>query len=261
MKKEAHNVNHLDPVDEHALLEDAPLETSMKNSIFRAALGLGLFAIITAGLIALTQLVTEDKIALQIKKARSKALLEIVPLKSFDNDLLEDAFWLKATKELGLEEASEAFVASQNGQASHFILPVIAPEGYSGPIKLIVSINTSGIVNGVRVIEHKETPGLGDKIDTKKSDWILGFNGKSLDNTSSDAWHVKKDGGEFDQLTGATITPRAIVRSVYQSLRYFQAQQSTLLSKTQTKPTLKTSQGSTIQADTAVQAVLKKKGQ
>jgi len=231
MKKEAHNVNHLDPVHEHALLEDAPLKTTMKDSIFRAALGLGLFAIITAGLIALTQLITEDKIALQIKKARSKALLEIVPLNSFNNDLLEDAFWLQATKELGLEEPSEAFVASQNGQATHFILPVIAPEGYSGPIKLIVSIDTSGLVKGVRVIEHKETPGLGDKIDTKKSDWILGFNGKSLNNTSSDAWNVKKDGGEFDQLTGATITPRAIVRSVYQSLLYFREQQGSLLSQ------------------------------
>jgi len=218
MTNEAHNHNHLDP--EHEQLEESPPQT-MRASIIHAVWGLSLFAIVTAGLIALTQIGTKDQIEFQIKQARSKALLEVVPLDSFNNDLLEDAFWIDAIASLGLEEPSEAFIATQNNIPTHLILPVVAPEGYTAPIRLIVSINDAGILKGVRVIKHKETPGLGDKIDLKKSDWILDFNGKSLENTSESQWHVKKDGGQFDQLTGATITPRAIVKAVYQSLIYF----------------------------------------
>lgn len=204
-------------------------DQGLLHSVMRSAWGLSLFAIITAGLIALTQVATKDKILEQIKEARSKALLEIVPASQFDNDLLDDAFWLQAEEQLGLQEASEAFVALFQGQARYFILPVVAPDGYTGPIRLIMSIDMQGTLEGLRVIEHKETPGLGDKIDIKKSGWIRLFEGRSLENTSESAWAVKKDGGEFDQLTGATITPRAIVRAVYQGLHYFKAQQQQLL--------------------------------
>ena len=175
-----------DPNELNEVEESKP--ESLGRSIFRSAWGLGLFAIITAGLIALTQVVTKDRIADQIKQARSKALLEIVPIGQFDNDLLDNAFWLKAETQLGLKEAI-----------------------------------------GLRVIEHKETPGLGDKIDIKKSDWIRSFEGRSLENTEESGWAVKKDGGEFDQMTGATITPRAIVNAVYKGLQYYQNHQSELL--------------------------------
>lgn len=200
-------------------------------SILRSAWGLGLFAIITAGLIALTQQGTKDKIAEQVKQARSKALLQIVPVSEFDNQLLDDAFMLEATEGLGNAEQVEAFVAIKDQLPTHLILPVVAPEGYSGPIRLIMSIDMSGTVKGVRVIEHKETPGLGDKIDIKKSDWILGFNGQSLETLTEAQWRVKKDGGEFDQLTGATITPRAIVNAIYNALVYFSENKSQILDK------------------------------
>ena len=218
MNNQAHNHNSLDPENEPP--QEEPTET-MKGSILKAIWGLSIFAIITAGLIALTQVGTKERIEQQIKLARSKALLEIVPLNSFNNDLLESAFWLKATKELGLSEPAEAFVATQDGVPTHVILPVVATEGYSGEIRLIVSISDSGSIEGVRAIEHKETPGLGDNIDLKKSKWILEFNGKSFENTPEAQWKVKKDNGHFDQLTGATITPRAIVKAVYQALLYF----------------------------------------
>ena len=172
---------------------------------------------------------TKDRIADQIKQARSKALLEIVPVGQFDNDLLDHAFWLEAEERLGLKEASEAFVALKDGRPRYFILPLIAPDGYTGPIRLIMSVDLAGTVIGLRVIEHKETPGLGDKIDIKKSDWIRLFEGRSLENTEETAWAVKKDGGDFDQMTGATITPRAIVNTVYKGLQYFQAHQGELL--------------------------------
>jgi len=203
---------------------------TMAQSIIRAVIGLSIFAVVTAGLIAITQLSTKDIILEQINIARSKALLEIVPLSEHNNDMLADSFWLEATQSLGLGEKSEAFIAKQDGVPITLILPVIAPEGYSGPIRLIVGIDRSGAIKGVRVIKHKETPGLGDKIDLKKSDWILGFEGKSLLNTSTDQWKVKKDGGEFDQLTGATITPRAIVKAVYQALTFYREHQAALLS-------------------------------
>lgn len=202
---------------------------SLSHSIFRSAWGLSLFAIITAGLIALTQVITKDRIADQIKQARSKALLEIVPIGQFNNDLLDDAFWLEAEEQLGLKEAAEAFVALNNGQPRYFILPIVAPDGYTGPIRLILSLDLSGTITGLRVIEHKETPGLGDKIDIKKSNWVRLFEGRSLANTDEKAWAVKKDGGDFDQMTGATITPRAIVNAVYKGLVYFKDHQIELL--------------------------------
>lgn len=215
-----------DPSEMNDFEEQVP--ETLKGSMFRSAWGLSLFAIITAGLIALTQVVTKERIQDQIKQARSKALLQIVPVGQFDNDLLDTAFWLEA-KELGLKEAGEAFVALYQGQPRYFILPLVAPDGYTGPIRLIMSIDLSGKIIGLRVIEHKETPGLGDKIDIKKSDWIKSFKGRSLVNTPEQAWAVKKDGGDIDQLTGATITPRAIVNAVHRGLIYFKENQSELL--------------------------------
>ena len=208
---------------------EAPSPESLGRSIFRSALGLSLFAIITAGFIALTQVVTKDRIVDQIKQARSKALLEIVPLGQFDNDILDNAFWLEAEEQLGLKEAGEAFVALNDGQPRYFILPLVAPDGYTGPIRLIMSVDLSGSIVGLRVIEHKETPGLGDKIDIKKSDWVRLFEGRSQENTEESDWAVKKDGGDFDQMTGATITPRAIVNAVYKGLQYFQSHQRELI--------------------------------
>jgi len=223
-----------DKTQDHA--EEAVNET-MAQSIIRSIIGLSIFAVVTAGLIAITQVSTKDIILEQIKIARSKALLEIVPLSEHNNDMLADSFWLEATQSLGLGEKSEAFIAKQDGVPTTLILPVVAPEGYSGPIRLIVGIDSSGTIKGVRVIKHKETPGLGDKIDLKKSDWILGFEGKSLLNTSTEQWKVKKDGGEFDQLTGATITPRAIVKALHQALIFYREHQTVLLStKTEIAP-------------------------
>lgn len=221
----------INPTEEREDL-GAPISETIDTlglSILRSAWGLGLFAIITAGLIALTQQGTKDIIAEQIKQARSKALLQIVPVSEFDNELLDDAFMLEATEGLGNSERVEAFVALKDHLPTHLILPLVAPEGYSGPIRLIMSIDMSGTIKGVRVIEHKETPGLGDKIDIKKSDWILGFNGHSLDTLTEAQWRVKKDGGEFDQLTGATITPRAIVSAIYKALIYFSENKSQIL--------------------------------
>jgi electron transport complex protein RnfG len=108
------------------------------------------------------------------------------------------------------------------------IIPVVAPDGYSGDIDLIVGINSDGTIAGVRVLGHKETPGLGDKAELKKSNWVLGFNGRSLTNPTLDGWAVKKDKGVFDQFTGATITPRAVVAATLRALQFAEANRKTL---------------------------------
>ena len=107
----------------------------------------------------------------------------------------------------------------------------VAPDGYGGAIKLLVAIAYDGSVLGVRVVNHQETPGLGDAIEIAKSKWVTEFNGRSLSNLDAKAWHVKKDGGTFDQFTGATITPRAVVKAVYHCLEYFKTNRDKLFIK------------------------------
>lgn len=209
------------------------------QSIKQNAIGLSIFAIVTAGIIAVTQTLTEDKIAYNINAAKSRALLEILPAETHDNVLLDDTVTITDASLLHGQNQAKAFIARKNGAAVAVILPTVAPNGYTGRVDSIVGILADGSIAGVRVIQHRETPGLGDKVELKKSPWVLGFNGKSLDNPSPDRWHVKKDGGVFDQFTGATITPRAVVGSVYAALEYFKANRDTLLAPKST-PTLTT---------------------
>ncbi len=194
---------------------------TLLRSIGKSALGLSAFAIITTGTIATTHIITKDRIAEEVRKAQVKALLEIVPAKLFDNDLLADTRVLDQAEALALPAGAMANIATYQGEVTAVVIPAIAPNGYSGSIRIISAIDTQGSLLGVRVVEHKETPGLGDKIEARKSDWIGSFAGKSLSNPLPEGWKVKKDGGEFDQMTGATITPRAVVSAVHRSLVYF----------------------------------------
>ncbi|RDH45045.1 electron transport complex subunit RsxG [Zooshikella ganghwensis] len=197
-------------------------------AITRNSLLLGVFATLTVGVIAVTYALTKDRIADQIRQAEAKALYEILPEESHDNDLLKTTVTITPNEDLGNEKPTHGYVAFQKQQPTAIILPATAPDGYNGRILLLVGIYADGSLSGVRVISHKETPGLGDAIDTKVSDWILGFAGKSLTNPDQDRWAVKKDGGDFDQFTGATITPRAVVGSIKRTLSYFNKHQDTL---------------------------------
>ena len=202
-------------------------------SIRRNAIGLAIFAVVTAGAIAVTQVMTADRIAYNIKAAEARALNQILPASSYDNDLLNDTMDVDSRfnqQLLGpLADNARIYRARNNGLVSAVILPAIAPDGYTTNIDLIVGINRDGSLAGVRVVAHRETPGLGDKIDTRKSDWILSFANKSLNNPTSEQWAVKKDGGDFDQFTGATITPRAVVRAVKRALMFCDMHKDLLL--------------------------------
>ena len=193
---------------------------ALGQSIRNSAIGLGLFAMITGGTIAVTQVMTADRIQEQTKLAEARALFEIIPQSAHNNDLLADTLALPADPTLGINTSVTAWVARQDGAPVGMILPMVAADGYSGEIRLLVGISPAGDVLGVRVTSHKETPGLGDKVELKKSDWVLGFNGYSLDNLPAKQWSVAKDGGAFDQFTGATITPRAVTHAVKTALEY-----------------------------------------
>ncbi|WP_298610648.1 electron transport complex subunit RsxG [uncultured Thiothrix sp.] len=175
------------------------------------------FALAGTLLLAGVHTVTAKQIAESERQALLTRINTLVEASRYDNNPLEDTLSLAAT-ELNSSEPVLVYRLRKQNQPVAAVFTTTTPDGYSGNIRLVVGVNADQTLAGVRVLAHKETPGLGDWIDVEKSDWILGFSGKSLQNPTETAWSVKKDGGEFDQFTGATITPRAVVAAVKQVL-------------------------------------------
>lgn len=190
------------------------------RNIVLAGVILAFFGMVGTALVAFTEMQTRDLIKENERMSLLRQLYELVPAEEIDNDFIEHPLTLSAPDYLGDEETL-AYIGTINGELSAIVFEATIPNGYAGPILMLVAVDNSGTLKGTRVVAHHETPGLGDKIELEKSDWILGFNGKSLTNPAEKRWKVKKDGGDFDQFTGATITPRAIVESVKQVLIYF----------------------------------------
>lgn len=205
----------------------------LARSISKNSLLLGAFALVTTALLALTAELTQQRIAKAEREAQQKALFEIIPRSRHDNDMLMDtiAVPVDAWAGLGLKSGGDIQVARKLDDTIAVIIPAVAPDGYSGDIRMLVGINADGSIAGVRVIDHHETPGLGDKIELKKNPWILTFNGKSIQSPESGHWKVKKDGGDFDQFAGATITPRAIVNQVRKVLEFVDSHRDELFQK------------------------------
>ena len=201
----------------------------LKTRISYQSILLAGFALLASALLGFADYNTRDVIKLRMEEDLRASLAEVIPASLYNNNLLEDIV-IVASKEdkLGVDETS-VYMARMDGKVSAVSFRLKALGGYSGAISLIMGVDKMGNVLGVRVISHAETPGLGDKIEVSKSSWILSFNGNSLDNLSVDQWAVKKDGGEFDQFSGATITPRAIVNAVHQGLVFFKHHQAELL--------------------------------
>ena len=194
----------------------------LDHPIARSTFILWVFALVGTTLVAVTQVMSKERIADNERRALLSQLNELVPEGSYDNDLFSDIVSVAVDEKLGNETAVSAYRARKDGRPMAVILPVTAPDGYSGRIRLLVGIRHDGTLLGVLVVSHKETPGLGDGIELARSPWILSFNGLSKNNPAAEKWKVKRDGGDFDQFTGATITPRAIVKAVYKSLLYFE---------------------------------------
>ncbi|SMF94720.1 electron transport complex protein RnfG [Methylomagnum ishizawai] len=204
---------------------------TLPQPLYAAAL-LGVFSISGLGLVAWVHDHTQDRIAANERAALLQALEILVPPASFDNDILADTLTVEDTA-LDPRQAVTVYRARQHSQPVALVLSPTAADGYNGAIKLLVAIRADGVLAGVRVVAHRETPGLGDPIDADKSDWILGFTGRSLTDPPEPRWKVKRDGGAFDQFTGATITPRAVVNAVRRSLVFFGRNRARLFDATQ----------------------------
>lgn len=213
-----------------------------KASLYTAS-NLLFFAVVSTALLAWTYELTRETIARSIENEKLKLIAQIAPSATYDNDIMKDTAQLAADKLLGGTEATVVYRGRLNNQPSIAVLQAIAPDGYGGRINLIVAIRHDGRISGVRVVSHKETPGLGDYIEIAKNNWITGFNGASLENRKSGEWKVKKDGGTFDYRAGATITPRAIVKAVHKALQYYAQHRDELFAAGLPEPALSEAEG------------------
>ena len=191
----------------------------MTNStIIKSGLLMFLFTLICVFFVSLVEKTTKDKIEVNEQQLLINRLNEITS--NYDNSILDDKYF-KDVELHGIKQTITIFPAKQRDEVVALLIEHTYPNGYNGNIRLLTGIDIDGKLLGVRVINHRETPGLGDKIEARKSNWIKGFKGLSLANPEKSKWRVKRDGGNFDQFTGATITPRAIVTAAYQILEYF----------------------------------------
>lgn len=180
-----------------------------------------LFAVAGSGVVSFTHENTAERIAENQRRALLRSLNELVPHDSYDNDVYSDIVYVQNADLLGTAAPVPVYRARKDGWPVAAVFAPVAPDGYSGDIRLLVAVRLDGTLAGVRVLAHRETPGLGDQIDVERSDWIRNFAGKSLLNPAPEDWKVKRDGGVFDQFTGATITPRAVVKAVKNTLLYY----------------------------------------
>lgn len=189
-----------------------------------SALVLSAFAVLGSTLVGLAWEGTAEKIEQNERDALLSQMAEILPPQSYSNDLLADTTEIRAPEALG-GNLTTVYRARKDGEDVAAVFSPVTTPGYAGDIVLIVGVRADGSVAGVRVIRHKETPGLGDKIEVKRNPWIRGFEGRQLGDPPESHWAVKRDGGDFDQFTGATITPRAVVAAVRRTLVYFRDHQ------------------------------------
>lgn len=191
------------------------------HELLKSMAALGLVAVIGTALLAGVYELTRERILEQERRAVLDQLQQIISPDAYDNALQDDRFTFRDDLYFPRGQTVTAYRARNDGSPVAVILRLTAVNGYSGGIRLLAGINYDGTVAGVRVVSHKETPGLGDAIEVEKSPWILAFDGKSLGAPPLERWAVRRDGGDFDQFTGATITPRAVVEAVRKALEFF----------------------------------------
>jgi len=215
------------------------MRRTLAKASFHTALNLLFFALIGTALLALTYELTRDTIARSEEKEKLKLVVQIAPATAYDNDIMKDTALLAPDELLGNDDTTVVYRGRLKNLPSIAVMQATAPDGYGGRINLIIAIFRDGRIGGVRVISHNETPGLGDYIDIAKNEWIKVFDGISLDNRKVSDWKVKKDGGTFDYMAGATVTPRAMVKAVHRALQYYALHRDELFAKA----TPKTSSG------------------
>jgi electron transport complex protein RnfG len=191
------------------------------STIIKSGVTLAAIAATCTALVALTYQATERRIAANEKAWLERSLQPALSGIFYDSGVTESRIVLPPPHDLPGSDAAMIYRVYAQGKPVAALFVVSARDGYSGPIRLLVGIATSSVLTGIHVLEHRETPGLGDRVESDKSDWALHFIGRSLLDPEPEGWRIKVDGGEFDQLTGASVTPRAIVKAVKETLLYF----------------------------------------
>ncbi|KJF95469.1 electron transport complex subunit RsxG [Photobacterium angustum] len=203
----------------------------MFNAMKKNGAILAIFACLATALVALTNYLTEDRIAEQQRLQLLDTLNQVIPVANHDNLLYKSCTLVRDHKRLGTLAQMPAYIAKKDNKPVGVAIEGIAPDGYSGAIKIIVGLDMKGVITGVRVLQQNETPGLGDKIEATVSNWIYSFNGKRVTGDNDPSFKVRKDGGEFDQFTGATITPRAVVKAVKNISLYWDQNQDKIINQ------------------------------
>ncbi len=226
---------------------------------------LALFAIACTAIVGLVSELTKDRIKIQQQQQLLNTLHSIIAPQRYDNDIANDCISM-SSELLGSSAIQTSYIARLAGEVVAVAMTTTAPDGYNGNIELIVAVNVDGSVSGVRVLKHQETPGLGDKIELRKDNWITSFTGKKLLSDNDSRWAVVKDDGMFDQFTGATITPRAVVKAVKQTVHYFNKNKSSLFTRpnacalaSSSEKQLTNNEDKGIVADTKIQETTKNK--
>ncbi|MDZ4142530.1 MAG: electron transport complex subunit RsxG [Methylotenera sp.] len=207
-------------------------ETIFKHTL-KTTITLLAFAFVGTAMLAYVFGITRAPIEASEKEARLALFKQILPESAYDNDLLKETVQIAPSELLGSHLPTVANIAKLNNKTAGVILEAVAHDGYNGDIKLLIAIRADGSISGVRVLAHKETPGLGDYIDISRGNWIKLFNDESVNKTPVAAWQVKKDDGKFDYMVGATITPRAVIKAVLKALQFFEANKETLFAITE----------------------------
>ncbi len=198
------------------------------RSVWKSGVTLAVVAAVCATLVTVTWQITEKRIATNKTAWLERSLEPALTGLFFDSGVTESMITIEPPHELPGNEVAVIYRIYADKEAVAALFVVSARDGYAGPIRLLIGITMDGQVTGVRVLEHRETPGLGDRVEMSKSDWVLQFDERSLRDPNPKGWAIREDGGEFDQLSGASVTPRAIVKAIKSTLQYFDANQGAI---------------------------------
>ncbi len=198
-------------------MNDATTTSIMPGGLILA----GLAAVCTA-LVSVTHALTAPRIAANEQAFLEQSLAPVLEGIEYDGTLSESTLVIRPPHNLPGDDPVTVYRVYAGGAPVAALFVVNARGGFAGPIRLLIGADANGAITGVRVLGHRETPGLGDLIEIDKSDWVLQFNGRSLADPPAPSWSIRRDGGEFDQLTGASITPRAVIRGIRDTLVYYE---------------------------------------
>jgi len=198
----------------------------MMPRVVKGGITLAAIAAVCASLVAATYQLTTERIAANERAWLERSLLPALGDVRFDGSITDSKIVLEPPHGLPGSDAAVIYRARSGGAPAAALFAVTARGGYAGPIRILVGIRAGGSVTGVRILEHRETPGLGDGIEPARSDWVYQFDGRSLGDPPLAGWQLRADGGRFDQLTGASVTPRAVVKAIRETLLYFDAHQA-----------------------------------